>query len=437
MDGKTPRVVVGVTGGVAAYKAAELVRLLQQNKVDVRVVMTRAAQEFVRPLTFSSITGHKVITGMWSEDGDAESSSAGLDEPQGAGQEAGVERGPIEHIADAQAADALVIAPATAHMLAKMAHGLADDFLSTMCLVITAPVIVAPAMNVNMWNHPATRANVQLLRERGVTIVEPESGYLACGMTGSGRLASVEVIAQAVLAALAGKQTGRLKAARRKDLAGEMVLVTAGGTREAIDPVRFLGNRSSGKMGYAIAEAANRRGAQVVLVSAPTALSPPARCAFVPVTSAEEMRVAVMEHLPSATIVVGAAAVADFRMPSVGAEKLRRDGGLHLELEPTQDIVRGVAEAHRPGTLVIAFAAELDAKVDRARQKLIAKGADAIVLNDVSRPGIGFDSDRNAATFVTADAAVDIPEMSKRDMADRILDQVLGLRAAEVSRASA
>ena len=432
MDGKTPRVVVGVTGGVAAYKAAELVRLLQQNKVDVRVVMTRAAQEFVRPLTFSSITGHKVITGMWSEDGDAESSSAGLDEPQGAGPTA-----PIEHIAEAQAADALVIAPATAHMLAKMAHGLADDFLSTMCLVITAPVIVAPAMNVNMWNHPATRANVQLLRERGVTIVEPESGYLACGMTGSGRLASVEVIAQAVLAALAGKQTGRLKAARRKDLAGEMVLVTAGGTREAIDPVRFLGNRSSGKMGYAIAEAANRRGAQVVLVSAPTALSPPARCAFVPVTSAEEMRVAVMEHLPSATIVVGAAAVADFRMPSVGAEKLRRDGGLHLELEPTQDIVRGVAEAHRPGTLVIAFAAELDAKVDRARQKLIAKGADAIVLNDVSRPGIGFDSDRNAATFVTADAAVDIPEMSKRDMADRILDQVLGLRAAALSRASA
>jgi len=432
MDGKTPRVVVGVTGGVAAYKAAELVRLLQQNKVDVRVVMTRAAQEFVRPLTFASLTGHKVITGMWSEDGDVESSPAGLDEPQDPGPTA-----PIEHISEAQAADALVIAPATAHMLAKMAHGLADDFLSTMCLVITAPVIVAPAMNVNMWNHPATRANVQLLRERGVTIVEPDSGYLACGMTGSGRLASVEVIAQAVLAALAGKQTGRLKAARRKDMAGETVLVTAGGTREAIDPVRFLGNRSSGKMGYAIAEAANRRGAQVVLVSAPTALSPPARCAFVPVTSAEEMRVAVMEHLPNATIVVGAAAVADFRMPSVAPEKLRRDGGLHLDLEPTQDIVRGVAEAHRPGTLVIAFAAELDAKVDRARQKLIVKGADAIVLNDVSRPGIGFDSDRNAATFVTADAAVDIPEMSKRDMADRILDQVLGLRAAALSRASA
>jgi phosphopantothenoylcysteine decarboxylase/phosphopantothenate--cysteine ligase len=215
---------------------------------------------------------------------------------------------------------------------------------------------------------------------------------------------------------------------------GETVLVTAGGTREAIDPVRYLGNRSSGKMGYAIAEAAQRRGAQVVLVSAPTSLTPPARCAFVPVTSAEEMRAAVMEHLSKATMVVKAAAVADFRMPAVGAEKLRREGRLHLELEPTEDIVRGVADARlaqggAPGTLVIAFAAEMDANVERARAKLKLKGADAIVLNDVSRPGIGFDSDRNAAAFITAERTVDIPEMSKRDMADRILDQVLELRA--------
>jgi phosphopantothenoylcysteine decarboxylase/phosphopantothenate--cysteine ligase len=328
----------------------------------------------------------------------------------------------------------VVIAPATAHVLAKMAHGLADDFLTTMLMATTAPVVVAPAMNVNMWNHAATRANVKLLRERGVIFVEPDSGYLACGMKGSGRLASVEVIAQAVLEALTGKQAGRGRAvSRKKDLIGETVLVTAGGTREAIDPVRFLGNRSSGKMGYAIAEAAQRRGAQVVLVSAPTSLSPPAKCAFVPVTSAEEMRAAVMEHLPQATVVVKAAAVADFRMPAVSAEKLRRDGHLHLELEPTEDIVRGVVEARQAtgsgaGTLVIAFAAEMDADVERARAKLKAKGADAIVLNDVSRPGIGFDSDRNAAAFITADRAVDIPEMSKRDMADRILDQVLQLR---------
>jgi phosphopantothenoylcysteine decarboxylase / phosphopantothenate---cysteine ligase len=439
----SPRVTVGVCGGVAAYKAAELVRELQQHGVDVHVVMTRAAEEFVRPLTFSSLTGHKVITSLWGgvgagdEGGDASGSAepaSGLAAEPASGLD---ERGQIEHIAEAQAAEAVVIAPATAHVIAKMAYGLADDFLTTMLLATTAPVIVAPAMNVNMWDHPATRANVKLLRERGVIFVEPDSGYLACGMTGSGRLASVEAIAQAVLAALACKRAGRAEAGRAKaghkrDLAGETVLVTAGGTREAIDPVRYLGNRSSGKMGYAIAEAAHRRGAQVVLVSAPTALTPPAKCAFVPVTSAEEMRVAVMEHLAKATVVVKAAAVADFRMAAVGAQKLRREGGLQLELEPTEDILRGVASAHGPGTLVIAFAAEMNANVERAREKLVAKGADAIVLNDVSRPGIGFDSDRNAATFVTREGAVEIPEMSKREMADRILDRVMELRAAHV-----
>jgi phosphopantothenoylcysteine decarboxylase / phosphopantothenate---cysteine ligase len=407
--GKTPRITVGVSGGVAAYKAAELVRALRQRGTDVRVVMTRAAQEFVQPLTFSSLTGHKVITSLWG--GEEGGFSSGLDAD-----------GQIEHIAEAQGADAVVIAPATAHVLAKMAHGLADDFLSTMLLATTAPVIVAPAMNVNMWNHPATRANVEILRQRGVIFVDPDSGYLACGMTGSGRLADVAAIAQAVMDSLEQKN----------DLAGETVLVTAGGTREAIDPVRFLGNRSSGKMGYAIAEAARARGAQVVLVSAPTALTPPAGCAFVPVTSAEEMRVAVMEHLAAATVVVGAAAVADFRMASVGAEKLRREGRLQLDLEPTADIVRAAAGARRPGTLVIAFAAEMDSDVGQARKKMLAKGADAIVLNDVSQPGAGFDSDRNVATFVTREHAVDIPEMTKAEMAERILDQVVRLRATPV-----
>ena len=424
---QTPRVIVGVCGGVAAYKAAELVRLLQQNKIDVHVVMTRAAQEFVQPLTFSSLTGHKVITTMWGEEGQP---ATGLDDPRSPEETA-----QIEHISEAQAADAVVIAPATAHVLAKMAHGLADDFLSTMLLATTAPVIVAPAMNVNMWNHPATRANVAVLQARGVTVVEPGRGYLACGMTGSGRLADIDAIAQAVLSAL--------QPLPAQDLSGETVLVTAGGTREAIDPVRFLGNRSSGKMGYALAEVARQRGAQVILVSAPTALTPPAGCAFVPVTSAAAMRAAVMEHLPSATLVIGAAAVADFRMPAVAAEKLRREGSLHLDLEPTEDILRSVADArsvaaaHRPGTLVIAFAAEMDSSIARAREKLLAKGADAIVLNDVSQPGIGFDSDRNAATFVTREHAIDIPEMTKRAMADRILDQALALRAAAVSPVSA
>jgi phosphopantothenoylcysteine decarboxylase/phosphopantothenate--cysteine ligase len=308
-------------------------------------------------------------------------------------------------------------------VIAKMAHGLADDFLSTMLLATTAPVIVAPAMNVNMWNHPATRANVELLQSRGVTIVPPDSGYLACGMTGSGRLASIEAIAQKVLDILAQPL--------HQDLAGETILVTAGGTREAIDPVRFLGNRSSGKMGYALAEAARQRGATVTLVSAPTSLSPPGRCAFIPVTSAEEMRVAVMEHLPGATVVIGAAAVADFHTPSMAHEKLRREGSIHLDLEPTADILREVVEAHRPGTLVIAFAAEFGSNLDHAREKLLAKGVDAIVLNDISRPEIGFDSDRNAVTFITREREIDIPEMPKREIADCILDQVVALRAAQ------
>ncbi len=419
-NGVAPWVTVGVCGGVAAYKAAELVRELQQRGADVHVVMTRAAEEFVRPLTFSSLTGHRTITSMWSGWGE-DSSPTGLAAEPASGLD---EQGQIEHISEAQGAQALVIAPATAHVLAKMAHGLADDFLSTMILATTAPVIVAPAMNVNMWNHAATQANVRLLRERGVIFVEPDSGYLACGMTGAGRLASVEAIAQAVMDALAG-----VVHESKQDLAGETILVTAGGTREAIDPVRFLGNRSSGKMGYAIAEAARRRGAQVVLVSAPTALDPPAGCAFVPVTSAEEMRTAVMEHMAQATVVVGAAAVADFRMATVSAEKLRRKGALHLDLEPTEDIVREVVDARGAGTLVIAFAAEMDADIARAREKLRVKGADAIVLNDVSRAGIGFDAERNAAVFVTAERAVEIPEMLKRDVAEQILDEVVGMRA--------
>ena len=332
------RVTVGVTGGVAAYKAAELVRELQNRGCDVHVVMTRGAEEFVRPLTFASLTGYPVITSLWSPD---------------AGTNA---NGEIEHIAEAQAVQVLVIAPATAHTIAKLAHGLADDFLTTMYLATTAPVIVAPAMNVNMWNHAATQANLKLLRERGAVIVEPESGYLACGMTGSGRLAGVPEIAQAVMHALAVKTA-------EQDLTAETILITAGGTREAIDPVRFLGNRSSGKMGYALAEAARRRGAKVILVSAPTSLSPPDGSAFVPVTSADEMHAAVMEHLAAASVVIGAAAVADFRMASVGTAKLRRTGTLHLELEPTQDIVRAAASARFPGTLVIAFAAETDADI--------------------------------------------------------------------------
>lgn len=395
------KVTVGVSGGVAAYKAAELVRVLQRQALDVHVVMTEAAQQFVQPLTFASLTGHKVITSLWAGDSD-ESNLASA----------------IEHIDAAQTTDALVVAPATANVLAKFAHGIADDFLTTMYLATIAPVIVAPAMNVNMWNHPATQANLALLEERGVRIVSPDSGYLACGMIGSGRLAENDAIVKAVLETLN----------HRNDLAGETVLITAGGTREAVDPVRFLGNRSSGKMGYALADAAAKRGAKVILVSAPTALRAPANCEIVSVVTTEEMRAAVLGRLDEATIVIKAAAVADYRPMIQAEQKLKRTGPLTLELEPTEDILAEVVQRRHDGMLVIGFAAETENAIAHGRDKLLRKGADAIVLNDVSREGIGFDSDRNAVTFLTLQTSIDLPEMGKRELADRILEEVMALR---------
>ncbi|MGA8162443.1 MAG: bifunctional phosphopantothenoylcysteine decarboxylase/phosphopantothenate--cysteine ligase CoaBC [Acidobacteriaceae bacterium] len=396
------KVTVGVSGGIAAYKSAELVRDLQKQALDVHVVMTQAAQRFIQPLTFAALTGHKVITSLWTPEGSDPGDAASA----------------IEHIDAAQTTDALVVAPATADILAKFAHGIADDFLTTMYLATTAPVIVAPAMNVNMWEHPATRANLETLAKRNVRVVAPDSGYLACGMVGAGRLAENEAIVEAVLGVLH----------RRNDLAGETVLVTAGGTREALDPVRFLGNRSSGKMGYAVAEAAQNRGARVILVSAPTALRAPANCEVIPVTTTAEMREAVLSRLDQATIIVKAAAVADYRPRVQADQKLRRSGPLTLDLEPTQDILAEVVERRRPGMLIIGFAAETQDAVAHGRDKLLRKGADAIVLNDVSREGVGFDSDRNAVTFLTLDRAIELPEMTKRELADEILNEVLTLR---------
>ncbi|HEX3437848.1 MAG TPA: bifunctional phosphopantothenoylcysteine decarboxylase/phosphopantothenate--cysteine ligase CoaBC [Pseudacidobacterium sp.] len=395
------KVTIGVSGGVAAYKAAELVRALQRQALDVHVVMTESAQKFIQPLTFASLTGHKVITSLWAEDSD----ESNLDSA-------------IEHIDAATTTDALVIAPATANILARFAHGIADDFLTTMYLATTAPVIVAPAMNVNMWNHPATQANIALLEDRGVRIVQPDSGYLACGMVGSGRLAENDAIVEAVVDILH----------HRNDLAGETVLITAGGTREAIDPVRFLGNRSSGKMGYALAESAAKRGAKVILVSAPTALRPPLNCEVIPVTTTEDMRAVVLGRLDEATIVVKAAAVADYRPVIQAEQKLKRTGTLTIELQPTEDILAEVVQRRRDGQLVIGFAAETENALVHGRDKLLRKGADAIVLNDVSREGVGFDSDRNAVTFLTQQTAIELPEMTKRDLADRILEEVMTLR---------
>jgi phosphopantothenoylcysteine decarboxylase/phosphopantothenate--cysteine ligase len=394
------RVTVGVSGGIAAYKAAELVRALQRQALEVHVVMTEGATKFVQPLTFAALTGHKVITSLWDELGtDAYNSS-------------------IEHIGEAQWADALVVAPATANILAKFAHGIADDFLTTLYLATKAQVLVAPAMNTNMWDHPATQANLDLLRARGVRVIEPGTGALACGTVGAGRMAEPEEIAQAVIHALG----------RRRDLAGEVVLVTAGGTREALDPVRFLGNRSSGKMGYALADAAQSRGAQVILISGPSALHPPAHCELVSVTTADQMRASVLERMSEATLIVKAAAVADYRPVVVSDQKLKRTGPLTLELQPTEDILAEVARRRRPGQLIVGFAAETENRMENGRAKLLRKGADAIVVNDVSVEGIGFDSDQNAATFLTSTTSIEMSAMPKRQLADRILDEIMTLR---------
>jgi len=401
------RVNVGVSGGIAAYKAAELVRALQRQALEVHVVMTAAAGKFVQPLTFAALTGHKVINSLWEE---WDSGSAGSG--------ASADQNGIEHISEAQWADALVVAPATANILAKFAHGIADDFLTTLYLATQAPVLVAPAMNVNMWEHPATRANLEILRQRGVRVIEPGTGELACGMVGAGRMAEPEAIATAVLDALG----------RRNDLAGEVVLVTAGGTREALDPVRFLGNRSSGKMGYALAEAAESRGARVILISGPSALHPPARCETIKVVTACEMRQAVLSRMEESTFIIKAAAVADYKPVSVSGQKLKRSGPMTLELEPTEDILAEVVRRRRPGQLIVGFAAETENRMENGRAKLLRKGADAIVVNDVSGDGVGIDSDLNAAAFLTLSTAIELPEMPKRKLADRILDEILTLR---------
>jgi len=408
--GAAMKIALGVTGGIAAYKAAEILRQLQDRGAEVQVVMTRAAQEFVRPLTFAALSGKNVITEMF--DGTS-------------GPSAGSS---VEHIGVAQSIDALLVAPATADTLAKFANGTASDFLSTLYLATTAPVIVAPAMNVNMWQHEATQRNLDTLRRRGVRIVEPGSGYLACGMIGAGRLAEPDQIVEAVMETLGVAQ----------DLKGESILVTAGPTLEPIDPVRFIGNRSSGKMGYAIAEAAIRRGARVTLVSGPTAINPPAVAEFVPVETTQQMRDAVVVRFPDASVVIKAAAVADYRPRQTASRKIKRAGNaLTLELEPTADILAELGAHRFEKQILIGFAAETENVIENARGKLAAKHIDAIVVNDVSKPGIGFNSDRNAVTIITAEDSLQVAESSKFDVAQRVLDTVVRLRAARLSSAQA
>jgi phosphopantothenoylcysteine decarboxylase/phosphopantothenate--cysteine ligase len=390
-------VVLGVTGCIGAYKSCEVLRELQKREVDVHVVMTEAATRFVTPMTMEALSHHPVFVDQWALG----------------------EQSDIRHISLADAAELLLVAPATANTIGKFARGIADDALSTLYTATKAPVLLAPAMNVNMFDHAAVVENLEILRARGVGIVEPGSGYLACGWLGKGRLAEVEDIVVAAMRALN----------RRTDLAGETVLVTAGPTVEDIDPVRFVSNRSTGRMGYRIAEAARDRGARVVLVSGPTSLRPPGGLEFVGVRSADDMAKAVGLHADSATVVVMAAAVSDYRPATISATKVKKkDGPAALDLVRTPDILRGLGES-KSGRTLVGFAAETDDLVENARKKLAEKRLDLVVANDVRRTDAGFASDHNAAVLVDADGGQEeLPLLSKRDLAERILDRVVALR---------
>jgi len=394
--------VLGVGGGIAAYKSAELARALMERGFRVQVVMTEAAQRFITPLTFAALTGQKVITGLF----DSASPEATLSSA-------------VEHIAVARDNNILIVAPATADLLAKMAHGLADDFLSTLYLAFMGQVFIAPAMNSDMWRHPATRANTDILRKRGHVFIEPEDGLLACGETGPGRLAEPAKIAGVVTNSLQG----------RRDLEGETIVITAGPTQEPLDPVRFVSNRSSGKMGYALAEAAAERGARVVLVAGPTQLADPAGVTVVHVQTAVEMRRAVFENLRQATVIIKAAAVADYHVPQVPQHKIKKTATrLSLELDPTPDILAELGQK-KGDRLLIGFAAETENLIDEARRKLQTKNCDMVVGNLVGNDGTGFESDQNEVVLVLRSGeTIEIPRAPKREIADRIFDQVLKLR---------
>jgi len=392
-----PTVVLGVTGCIGAYKACEVLRELQRRDVDVHVVMTEHATRFVGAMTFEALSRHPVFIDQFALGAD----------------------GDIRHISVADAADLLLVAPATANTLGKFARGIADDALSTLFLATTAPVLVAPAMNVNMFRHPAVVENLEMLRARGVGVIEPGTGYLACGWLGEGRLAEVPEIVDAAMAALQ----------RRRSLEGESVVVTAGPTVEDIDPVRFISNRSSGRMGYRLAEVARDRGAKVVLVAGPTALAAPRGVEVVAVRSADEMAKAVLDKAAAAGIVAMAAAVSDYRPAEKAASKVKKqDGGQKLDLVRTPDILKSLGDS-KEKRFLIGFAAETERLLESARKKRTEKRVDLMVANDVSRNGAGFASDKNAAVLIDAKGETELPLMSKRELAERIWDRVAELRA--------
>jgi len=397
--------ILGVTGSIAAYKAVYLLRELTRLGASVTVCLSEHAREFVGALTFRTLSGRAVLTSLF--------------DPQSADA--------VEHVALAERAHAVIVAPATANLLAKAANGIADDFLTTLLLAARAPVLMVPAMDGGMWEHAAVTANVATLRRRGVTVLEPDTGALASGLSGKGRFPEIDEIVEALRRLLVST----------RDLAGERLLVTAGPTREPIDPVRYISNRSSGKMGYGLATAALRRGAEVILVSGPTVLTPPPGAVFVPVQTAEDMREAVLHHLERATIVIKAAAVADYRARQTAITKIKGKRDLTLELTPNADILAEVA-ARRTSAFIVGFAAETHDVAANAREKLERKGIDLLVANDVSQQGIGFDAEDNEVLLLDRwGGARPLPRMPKSDVADAILSHVLALRAASARKAPA
>ena len=411
------RIGLGVSGGIAAYKAVEVMRLLQRSGCEVSVAMTRHATEFVQPLTFRALTDKHVI----------------VDDYDPANPD------PIAHINFSQNIDLLLVVPATANIIAKFANGVADDFLSSTYLACTAPVMIAPAMNTTMWEQPATQRNIEQLKADGVHFVEPVAGELACKTVGTGKLEDVENIVRQALALLETgdkrQETGDKRQEtgcerQETDLTAERVLITVGGTREAIDPVRYISNHSSGKMGYAVAEAAAARGADVTVVAGQTTIDTAANVKVFRALSAVEMYDAVMRELPSATVFIGAAAVADYRPANAADAKIKKDGKdtMTLELTKTPDILADVAKHRSNGLLVIGFAAETNDVVDYARSKMEKKGLDMVVANDITKEGAGFNTDTNIATIISKDSQIDLPLMTKRELADKILDEILKLR---------
>ncbi len=399
------KVALGITGGIAAYKAAEVLRGLQRAGCTVRVAMTARACQFIQPLTFRALSGSHVIVDDYAPDN-----------PD-----------PIAHITFSQTVDLFLIAPATANIIGKLANGIADDFLTSTYLASTAPVLIAPAMNSSMWHHPATQRNLQQLRADAVHVIEPDDGEMACGTIGPGRLSEPERIVAAALEIL---QSSKNEGPR--DLTGEHLLITVGATRESIDPVRFLSNNSSGRMGFAIAEAAKRRGARVTIVAGATTVSPPANAAILRVNSAAEMQAAVLNELPEASVFIGAAAVADYRPVHRSSKKIKKDESLlSIELERTPDVLRQVASTKQDGLLVIGFAAETEDILGNAREKLTSKNLDAIIANDVTQNGVGFDTATNEVTIISRDrkAPIHVPLMTKTNVANIILDEVVRLRA--------